>query len=327
MHTLIQTIFSNGERFPMLVNEDEVPDFWATLFTSHELRNQTQSSISSCLSSIRHLYKWEKINNKNIVDDFKQSLVPGTWFVESIRNHCGLKSEHIDKKLAQKLNKRIVSFKQLKLAKTSAISQVSCDYQQRRMYDISAFLMFVGSTILKNKPNSKFLIAELNDLAKAIEANYPRSSFSRNNKRLPHAEKVIFEKFLEVFKPDSEQNPFKRYDLKIRNYLLVQLLFWTGARSGEILSLTIDDIDYDLNSPKVKINRRHDDFADSRKYQPVTKTNSREIIIPIWLRNEIDHYINKIRRQYPNSKKHPYIFVSHKGLSAGQLNRHQSYRH
>lgn len=318
MHTLIQTIFSNGERFPMLVNEDEVPDFWATLFTSQELRSQTQSSITSCLNSIRHLYKWEKINNQNIVDDFKQSLVPGAWFVESIRNHCGLKSEHIKIKLSQKPNKKIISFKQLKLAKTSALSQVSCDYQQRRMYDISAFLMFVGRAILKNKLNSKLLIAELNDLAKAIEANYPKSSFSRNNKRLPHAEKVVFEKFLEVFRPDSEQNPFKSYDLKIRNYLLVQLLFWTGARSGEILSLTIDDIDYDLNSPKVKINRRHDDFADSRKYQPVTKTNPREIIIPLWLRNEIDHYINKIRSQYPSSKKHPYIFVSHKGLSVGQ---------
>ncbi len=318
MHTLIQNIFTSGERFPMLVNDIGVPDFWVTLFTSQELRNQTQSSITSCLGSIRHLKKWELINNRNIIEDFEKSLVPESNFVESIRDHCGLKSEHIEKELLQKFNKKTVSFNQLKIARSSTLSQVSCDYQLRRMHDISSFLLFVGRAILTKKRNSNELIKELTILAKTIEANYPKSSFSRHNKQLPHAEKTVFEKFLDVFKPDSEQNPFKRYDLKVRNYLLVQLLFWTGARSGEILSLTLDDIDYDLNIPKIRINRRHDDIADSRKYQPVTKTKSREIIIPSWLRNELDHYINKIRNQYPDSKKHPYIFVSHKGPSTGK---------
>jgi integrase len=318
LHTLIQTICTNGERFPMLVDDSGVPNFWSTLFTSQQLRDQTQSSITSCLNNIEHLYKWEKINNRNITQDFENSLVPGSKFVESIKDHCGLRSEHIQKELLQKSFGKTISFNELKLARASALSQVSCDYQQRRMSDICAFLMFVGSTVLKKKPNSKVLINDLNIFKKTIQSHYPKSSFSRYNKQLPHAEKEIFEKFLEIFNPHSKLNPFKGYDLKLRNYLLVQLLYWTGARSGEILSMTLDDIDYDLDTPKVRVERRHDDIADSRKYQPVTKTKSREIIIPTWLRDELDYYINKIRCQYSASKNHPYIFVSHKGKTIGQ---------
>jgi len=318
MKTLVQNIFSNGERFPMLIDEVGVPDFWVTLFTSQALRKQTQSSIISCLGNIKHLSKWERINDRDLIQDFQNSIVPDKRFVESFTEHCGLKSEYIDKELKQKSRRKVSSFDQLRLARSSALSQVSCNYQQRRMTDARAFLMFVGQAILKRKTNSKSLIAELNILAKSLEANYPKSKFSRNNKRLPHAEKEVFDKFLEIFNPESELNPFKSYDLKVRNFILVQLLFWTGARSGEILSLTLDDIDYDINSPKVTVNRRHDDPADSRKNQPVTKTKSRAIAIPGWLRDEIDRYINKIRSQFSLSKKHPYIFVSHKGQSKGK---------
>ncbi|MDP3777683.1 MAG: site-specific integrase [Methylotenera sp.] len=302
----------------MLINGLGVPDYWATLFTSQELRSQAQTSITSCLSSIQHLYKWQEINNRNIIQDLENSIVPGAKFVESVKEHCGLRSVHIQKELLHKAKKKSVNFNNLKLARSSALSQVSCDYQKRRMYDISKFIMFIGQAILNKKRNSKTLLEELYSLKKTIEANYPKSSFSRYNKQLPHADKETFEEFLKIFNPDSIINPFKSYDLKHRNFLLVQLLYWTGARSGEILSMTLDDIDYDLNTPKVKINRRHDDVADSRKYQPVTKTKSREIIIPIWLRNELDYYINKIRSKSASSKTHPYIFISHKGKTLGK---------
>lgn len=304
----------------MLVDEYGVPDFWTTLFISVNRRDQTQSSITSCLHNINHLKKWEKINITNIIERFEECEIPGDRFVESIKRHCGLTSEYIKKELNQSPKKNKINFSALKLARCSPLSQVSTDYQMRRMCDICAFLVFVGREIFRFKRNKTLLLSELEVLAKTIQANYPKSSFSRfgiSEKRLGHAEKETFESFMEIFNLKSDKNPFKNEDLKLRNYLLVQLLFWTGARSGEILSLTLDDIDYDQNVPKVKINRRHDDPNDSRAYQPVTKTKSREIIIPPQLRNMIDEYI-KIRHKLPLAKKHPYLFVSHKGPSAGQ---------
>ena len=77
MHTLIQTVFTGGERFPLLIDEAGVPDFWATLFTSQQLRDQTQTSITSCLNSIEHFSKWAKINDRDIILDFQNSLIPG----------------------------------------------------------------------------------------------------------------------------------------------------------------------------------------------------------------------------------------------------------
>lgn len=161
MKTLVQNIFSNGERFPMLIDEVGVPDFWVTLFTSQALRKQTQSSIISCLGNIKHLNKWERINDRDLIQDFQNSIVPDKRFVESFTEHCGLKSEYIDKELKQKSRRKVSSFDQLRLARSSALSQVSCNYQQRRMTDARAFLMFVGQAILKRKTNSKSLIAEL----------------------------------------------------------------------------------------------------------------------------------------------------------------------
>lgn len=319
MLTLIQNKFRSGERFPMLVDEHGVPDFWTTLFISVNRRNQTQSSITTCLHNINHLKKWEKINNTNIIEKFEECEVPGERFVESIKRHCGLTSEHIKKELNQSSKKNKINFSALKLAGSSPLSQVSTDYQRRRMCDICAFLVFVGREILRNKKNKTLLLKELEGLAKTIQANYPIARFNRfskSEKRLGHAEKETFESFMEIFNLESDKNPFKNDDLKLRNYLLIQLLFWTGARSAEILSLTLDDIDYDLTSPIVKIKRRHDDPHDSRAYQPVTKTREREIIIPPELRNKIDEYI-KIRHKLPLARKHPYLFVSHKGPSAG----------
>lgn len=304
----------------MLIDENGVPDFWSTLFISVNRRDQTQSSNTSCLHNINHFKKWEKINNTNIIQKFEESEIPGVRFVESIKRHCGLRSEHIQKELKQISKKNKVKFGELKIARASALSQVGTDYQQRRMSDTCDFLVFVGRAILSHKKNKTTLLKELEGLAKTIQVNYPKSRFNRfgsSDKRLGHAEKETFEKFMNIFDPEDDRNPFKNTTLKLRNYILVQLLYWTGARSGEVLSLTMDSIDYDWESPKVKITRTHDDKYDSRKYQPVTKTRPREIIIPSELRNKIDEYI-KIRNKIPGANKHPYLFVSHKGKSAGE---------
>lgn len=242
MLTVTQTIFRSGERFPMLIDQEGIPDFWSTLYVTSKLReNQTQSSITAILHNINLLKKWEKINNRNIIGEFEDSIVPtGMTFIESIKRHCGLRSEHVQKELKQKSTKSRIKFGELKLARSSPLSQVSTEYQHRRMHDICMFLQFVGTQILKNKRNSRMLLEDLKSLIKTINANYPKSRFSRfgeSRDRLLHAETETFNKFMELFDPEAEDNPFKNPDLKFRNNLLVKLLFWTGARSIALMNL------------------------------------------------------------------------------------------
>ena len=55
MYKLITTLFSNGERFPLLVNEKTgIPDFYSTLWVTVELRNQSAvNTIRNKLGTIQ----------------------------------------------------------------------------------------------------------------------------------------------------------------------------------------------------------------------------------------------------------------------------------
>ena len=65
MHRLETVLFSNGERFPILVNvKTGIPDFYSTLWVTVELRNQSAvNTIRNKLGTIQWIMNWEKQNN------------------------------------------------------------------------------------------------------------------------------------------------------------------------------------------------------------------------------------------------------------------------
>lgn len=318
MFILKQLVFSSGERFPMLHDENGSPDFWATLYTSNKLRQQTQTSITSILNSINHFYKWQIAERRDIFQEIFDGNVPDAYFVHEIKDFCSLKDEHIQKHYFSNKKSNVINFTQLKLATISVLNLVSVDFQTRRMSDISNFINFVGREIVRRKSNADELLGKLHDLGRVFKVIIPKSRYSRGNVKLQHAEKEAFDEFLQLFELDTEKNPFKNDDIKIRNQILMKLLFWTGFRSGEVLSMTLDDINYDTENPTVSVKRMHDDKDDSRKKQPVAKTVGREIAIPPKLRDMIDYYIFNVRSKFDAAKKHPYLFVSQKGKTSGQ---------
>ena len=62
MYRLETILFSNGERFSLLVNEKTgIPDFYSTLWVTVELRNQSAvNTIRNKLGIIQWLMSWEK---------------------------------------------------------------------------------------------------------------------------------------------------------------------------------------------------------------------------------------------------------------------------
>ena len=76
-------------------------------------------------------------------------------------------------------------------------------------------------------------------------------------------------------------------------YVLFELLFWTGAREGEALSITPADIDFERNL--LHINKTYyrmhgEDVITS----PKTEESNRTISIPEFLKKEIQDYIGTI---------------------------------
>jgi integrase len=152
-------------------------------------------------------------------------------------------------------------------------------------------------------------------MEKLFKSYYPKglSKYSR----MKHAESEDFEFFRTVIKPNHERNPFSNFPIQLRNYLLIEILYWTGCRPSEVLSLILDDIDYDIASPSISFKRRHDNPTDPRKSEPTLKTQERNVEIPPSLISDLDYYIRNIRSTFNRRKVHSYIFVSHKGKTSG----------
>jgi integrase len=229
--------------------------------------------------------------------------------IKSIKNFCGLSSKaEISKSI------KVVSF--TKLAKTpSALDVVDKNYQYQRMMSINKFLGFCAWELCKFKPNAAEFRREIEAMSAQFKAHYPKGL--SNISKATHAESGDFEAFLEIAHPNDPKNPFSNYEIKLRNYLLIQVLYWTGCRPSEALSLTLDDIGHDIDQPTLRFIRRHDDINDPRKVQPTLKTQEREINIPPAIYNDLEFYIRSIRPIFSRSKSHPYIFVHHKGGMKG----------
>lgn len=62
----------------------------------------------------------------------------------------------------------------------------------------------------------------------------------------------------------------------------------------------------------IKVRRRHDAVEDTRRKQPVAKTEERSIPVIRKIIDRLWHYIMEVRADIEKAKKHPYIFVTHK---------------
>lgn len=89
-----------------------------------------------------------------------------------------------------------------------------------------------------------------------------------------------YEQYLSVIEVGSE------------NYIMAEILFWTGMREGELLALTPKDIDFRNN--KIHISKTY--YREGRAdiiTTPKTDCSVRTIEIPEFLKKEIEEYIRK----------------------------------
>ncbi len=56
MSQIKNLIFSNGERYPIMLGVDGLPNYWVTLYVTERLRSShTQSAITNSLGHLVHL--------------------------------------------------------------------------------------------------------------------------------------------------------------------------------------------------------------------------------------------------------------------------------
>ena len=92
--------------------------------------------------------------------------------------------------------------------------------------------------------------------------------------------KAEYERFITVIDPGSE------------DYLIFEILFWTGIREGELLALSFSD--FDMSGNRLHINKTYNriqkrDVIDT----PKTENSVRTIDIPNFLKEEVQEYVKK----------------------------------
>ena len=61
-------------------------------------------------------------------------------------------------------------------------------------------------------------------------------------------------RLLGMIEPSSASNPWGKVSCRVRNYLILRLLYDLGIRRGELLALRLEDID--VRQCRVSIRRR-----------------------------------------------------------------------
>ncbi|MDD4965396.1 site-specific integrase [Halothiobacillus sp.] len=133
----------------------------------------------------------------------------------------------------------------------------------------------------------------------------------------------VFVRLLEMILPSSPNNPFK--GSKIRNYLIVSILYQSGIRRGALAKLKISDCHFHGSYDQIKIYRSGFDATDPRLDKPNQKTKAHLATISPILMSQIKYYIDHVRNVVPRSNENDFIFLSEKG-SRGTLGHPLSLR-
>uniref|UniRef100_Q31IU9 Phage integrase family protein n=1 Tax=Hydrogenovibrio crunogenus (strain DSM 25203 / XCL-2) TaxID=317025 RepID=Q31IU9_HYDCU len=295
----------SGERYCLLVEAGSgVPLFYPNLFITTQVRNASLSfsSMESALSSISVLLKFCDEHQIDLVERLRSGTFLKLNEVDALADYCQFNR-----------SSKVAANKVTSLTKIRK-PRVANETVYRRLSVIAKYLEWLGSLLgVGGVENQKKLSA----LVKKVRSRRPVKK-GRNQSLIDKGltdEQVDL--LFEVFRPESDLNPFEGESTKVRNRLMFLMLHYLGIRMGELLSIKVKDIDFSNN--QIVIARRADEKSDPRVDQPLVKTMDRRIPLKESLAAEIHNYVVNYRRKELPARKHEYLFVVHKpGPTSGQ---------
>lgn len=299
-------IATNGERFPVLFNSDNpgIPCFYPTAFISRHLRqNSTLETQLVALDGIRRLSQWEYDRNYSLEDSLLKGALLRLHEIDDLAAHVrssrkGIRGEVIS---ASKFNGYWAYIRLYIDWLTDELLPNRNDVEVRNLVNEQ-------QTRLKNKIQKRL-----------------RSKAKRNQRlldeKLPELTRA---KLLSLFEdPFQELSNETHKGSRLRNIVMLRILFETGMRRGELLSLKIKSFVESSGgqSAYLRIERNHNDELDRRANQPVAKTLGRDVPISDKLEEQLIDYRVNYRAELRNvgHSEDDFIFCIHRpGRSEGQ---------
>lgn len=330
-HWRIEMIkLQNGERFPLLIDKrDKMPAFNPTVYTTTMVRaeGRAESTTNANLRAIMFLYSWGIKHGIDVEARFKKGAFLTLTEIENLSAEVHLRYEKLHEKdnvpyeFGEKKNRKTRKKRANVVMLRAKAMADNCEPQAvfTRFRYIRDYLDWLASQRMGrvSQSSSEYVALHLarENMKKEIDARIPESI--RGIVRDPLLERMglsheVEDILFDVLKFDNPRNPFKHKHTRVRNELLVKMVFHTGIRRGECLGIRNTDNDLDLQRNTVTIHRVPLDPLDSRLHKPQTKTRPRQLPIGSKLSKCVRDYRIKHRQKMPTAGTHPFLFVSSK---------------
>ena len=309
-------VWEKGERLPVMVNHNGEFHYYGNSYalTNLRTRNRASHTMENALHSIAIAHQF--FDNENI--DLECRLVSGNFLtrqeLEELNRFCRLPKSDIDLLLAPKeqLREKVVQFSPLRRKVSSGnVREVARQTASLRQIYVRDYLLWRLEWFPHSKASGRDSFEWAKDMTRRV-----LSSFSPVEKRRGATVRLGLSQesqheLLRLVSLTAPDNPWESPFCRVRNELLITVLYYLGIRRGELLAMQVSDINFAKN--KILIARRPDDPEDPRRYQPLVKTLPRRLPLENFLAERLYEYIHTYRRKTPYAKSHPYLFVSTAG--------------
>ncbi len=286
-------MFEDGERYCLLFNrKTDVPMYYENMYITVEVRNRNHSvkTMEAVSRTLLLFNSFLKLKNINIIKRIMDAEFLSVYEIDELVYYLGL--SHANKKIVKIMQGRRQS--------------VNVKTKYNRMSWIGKYMKWLSEYVLYDK---KMELNKLNAFVRILDSKKPKLDYC--NEYYTSEPKSLDENqknnLFNAIKATSSLNPFSK-TVRIRNELIVIMLYMLGVRAGELLNIRLRDID--IENRMIKIVRRHDDITDNRVNQPLVKTLNRNIYMSDWLESKIYFYIQGERQRNINKKKHDFLFIA-----------------
>ena len=192
-----------GERLPMLLDDNAVPDFWVTLYICNLLRSRAQNTIEYALNVLRHLHAWEDYHERDLSQEFKMGHFLTDGDLQSLADHCAYEVEAFEKWAAKDKHRgnsaRAVSVANLLALKVSApLKTVQFDSQYNRLTTVASYLKFVAVTVCRVRADKRESHTQITRMYNELLRKRPKSNASKSRGRYAHIPAAACRRFMDI---------------------------------------------------------------------------------------------------------------------------------
>ena len=293
-------ISSSGERFSQLYKADEpgFPLFYPTAFIARSIRSHsTHETQKVYLAAIKRVCEWESSRGIDLAMRFHERKFLSNAEIDDLTSH-------------------------IRARKSGEKGEVISSLKYNTYVTYAAmYLSWLAMDVITDS-NTPAITDVVTAQHNALLGKRKRKSSSKSarERRILAAKlpALTNNQLLDLFeKPFGDLQQSQGLGQRLRNVVMLRILYETGMRIGELLSLKLKSFIAAVggDSAYLKIERNHHDAVDTRLNQPVAKTAGRIVPISESLEKQIEEYLGHFRAEVPNAgfADEDFIFIVHRG--------------